>query len=311
MINVLITGGSGLVGAALCKILLKKGMQPTILGREIPSQQKQLKGLKYAEWDLEKGIIDMEAILEADHIVHLAGASVFEKRWTKKRKQEILESRTKSADLLVNALATHVHKVKSIVSASAIGWYGEDKIQGKAFTEEDPADPGFLGQVCKQWEEHMERVEPLGIRLVKLRFGLVLSNNGGFMEPLQKALDFGIAAIPGNGKQMVSWIHIRDLVRLILFSLENDSMKGSVNAVAPQPVPFKWLLLNYARAIKKSFFIPMHAPVFLLKIILGEKSIEIVKSATVSCTLAKSYGFSFVFPSGESVLNALATNPHE
>ncbi len=309
MSTILITGGSGLVGTALCKWLLQKEYAVIIMGRSIPA--KKIAGVQYALWDVKKQTIDADALLMADHIVHLAGASVFEKRWTKKRKQEILESRTKSSDLLLKALSANVHKVKTIVSASAIGWYGPDAVEGKAFTEDDPADPGFLGQVCKQWEQHIEPAEAMGIRLVKLRFGLVLSNLGGFMEPIKAAMQWGIAALPGGGKQVLSWIHIRDLNRLIVFAIENNEMKGSINAVAPQPVPLSWLVLAYAQAIKKSFYIPMSVPGFFLRWILGEKSIEITKSATVSCSLAKSFGFSFIYPSGEAVVNALVTNPHE
>jgi uncharacterized protein (TIGR01777 family) len=305
----LITGGTGLVGRALCEYLLTKGHQPIVLGREIPD--KKMDGVQYALWDIQQQTIDMDALLSAEHIIHLAGASVFEKRWTKKRKQEILDSRTKSSDLLVNALSNHVHQVKTIISASAIGWYGPDTVAGKAFTEEDPADEGYLGQVCKQWEQHIEKAIPLGIRVVKLRFGLVLSNKGGFMEPIQKALHMGFAIIPGSGRQILSWIHIRDLVRLIYFSVENETMQGSFNAVAPQPVSFRWLAINYAKAIGKKFYIPFRIPGFLLQIVLGEKSTEVTKSATVSCSLVKEKGFSFVFPSGESTLQALVTNPHE
>lgn len=308
MSTILITGGTGLVGEALCKLLIEKGHQPVVVGREIPAHQQQ--GVLYATWDINKQTIDMNALLQADHIVHLAGASVFEGRWSEKRKKEILESRTRSSDLLVAALSNHVHKVKSIVSASAIGWYGADRVQGKAFTEDDPADPGFLGEVCRQWEHHIEQAAPLGIRLVKLRFGMVMSNKGGFMEPLQKALRFGLAIIPGSGKQVISWIHIKDLCRLILFAIENESMKGSINAVSPQPVPFKWLAVEYAKRQKKSFFIPVRIPKFLLKLGLGEKSVEVTKSTTVSCSLLKSYGFGFLIPSGEALINTLVTDPH-
>jgi uncharacterized protein (TIGR01777 family) len=309
MSTILITGGTGLVGIALCKLLLEKGNQPIVLGRSIP--EKKIEGVQYALWDIEKQEIDMEALMQADHIVHLAGASVFEKRWTQKRKKEILESRTRSADLLVKSLSNHVHQVKSIVSASAIGWYGPDSVAGKAFTEDDGPDAGFLGQVCKEWEQHIEAAEAIGLRVTKLRFGLVLSNKGGFMEPIQKPLNMGLAVIPGGGQQMMSWIYIRDLTRLILFAIENENVKGSINAVAPQPVPLEWLVKSYAGKIRKNAWLSVPVPGFVLKLVLGERSTEVTKSCTVSCSLIKSFGFTFLVPSGEAVVNILATNPHE
>ncbi|RYD76885.1 MAG: DUF1731 domain-containing protein, partial [Sphingobacteriales bacterium] len=180
-----------------------------------------------------------------------------------------------------------------------------DKIPGHAFTEAEPADTEFLGKICSLWEQSIEPVEALGIRLAILRIGLVLSNDGGFLAPVQQGLKFGVAAITGNGKQIISWIHIDDLCRMFLFAIENNNLRQAYNAVAPGPVSMKELVLKEASLIKGNFFIPIHVPAFLLKIILGEKSIETIKSTTVSSAKIKNEGFHFLYPGIDAALQAL------
>lgn len=302
---ILITGGTGLVGSALTRYLISKGHSIIVLTRNA-GNKKPGNGIEFAEWDVKKQQIDIAAVQKADHIIHLAGASVFDKRWTASYKKEIEESRTQSSQLLVNTLKNHSHSVKTIVSSSAIGWYGADKIAGHAFTETEPADNGFLGRICKLWEQSIEPVTALGIRLVTMRTGLVLSNDGGFLAPVQKGLRFGVATITGSGKQMVSWVHIDDLCRMFLHAIENENMQGPYNATAPSPVNMKELVLKEARLLKGNFFIPLHVPVFLLKIVLGERSIEALKSTTVSSGRIKSEGFSFLYPTIDAALQSLS-----
>lgn len=304
MSTILITGGTGLVGAALTKYLISKNYNVVILTRNAGNKKTQ-PGVEYAEWDIKKQRIDVAAVQKADHIIHLAGASVFDKRWTASYKKELEESRTLSTRLLVNTLKNHSHSVKTLVSTSAIGWYGADKIAGHAFTEEEPAAEQFLGTICKLWEQNIQPVKEEGIRLVILRLGLVLSNQGGFLAPIQKALKLGVAAITGNGKQIVSWIHIDDLCRMFLHAIENNNMQQVYNAVAPGPVSMKELVLKEGQLIKGNFFIPIYVPSFLLKIILGERSIEAIKSATVSCAKIKNEGFHFLHPGIDAALGSL------
>ncbi len=262
MSTILITGGTGLVGKNLTGYLVNKGHHVIILTRSLKEKQNT-PGVEYALWDVKKHTIDLPAIQKADHIMHLAGAGVVDKKWTAAYKKEILESRTQSSKLIVDTLRENPHKVQSIVSSSAIGWYGEDKEPGFAFTESDPPDQGFLGQTCLQWEESIEEAG------------------------------------------MVSWIHIDDLCRLFLFAAENIHMKGSYNAVAPNPVNNKKLTLEIAQKMKGSFYLPMHVPVFMLKLILGTRSVEVLKSTTVSCTLLKNEGFTFLYPTIEAALQDL------
>ena len=296
METVLITGGSGMLGTALTEHLLKKGYHVIILTRKLPKENGLPKNLSYALWNVNAETIDFNAIKKADHIIHLAGAGVVDKKWTDAYKKEILESRTESSFLLVNALKKNSNNVKTVVSASAIGWYGADSAKGKHFIETDNADNSFLGETCKEWEQSIEPVTLLGKRLVKLRIGIVLSNTGGALSEFKKPLYAGVAGILGDGKQMVSWVHIDDLCRLFIYGIENKNLAGVYNAVAPIPVSNKVLTLELAKQMKGKLFIPLHVPVFVLKLMLGTRSVEVLKSTTVSDAKILKTGFLFNYP---------------
>lgn len=297
MPTILITGGTGLIGKAITTLLLGKGYEVIILTRNPDKQKPVSSGISYAGWDIEKQIIDKAVMAKSDYIVHLAGAGLAEARWTKKRKKEILDSRVKSSQLIIETLRSTPNKVKAVVSASAIGWYGSDRIipNPKPFTENLPASNDFLGKTCKQWEESIEPVIQLGKRLVKLRMGIVLSREGGVLKKLFTPLKFGMAAISGSGKQIFSWIYIDDLAKMFFAAIENEIMNGVYNAVAPNPVSNKELVTELAKSRKK-FFVPFHVPSFLLRLIFGEMSIEILKSTTVSSEKVRQTGFVFAFP---------------
>ena len=304
MASILITGGTGLVGRALVNHLLKKNYRVTILTRNMDNLKPE-KGVDYALWDVKKGEIDVSAIAKADAIIHLAGAGVMDKKWTAEYKKEILESRTKSSELLIDTLRKNKHNVKVIVSASAIGWYGEDKIPDHLFTEDEPYDKDFLGEVCLQWEKSTEPAEQLGIRVCRLRTGIVLSDNGGAYPEFKSSLKFGIASILGNGKQVISWIHVDDLCRAYTYALENEMMKGSYNAVAPLPVNNKVLTLTIADKIKGKFYIPVHVPQFVLQTMMGKRSIEILKSTAVSSEKIMKEGFTFLYQEIKTAVAAI------
>jgi len=303
--TVLITGGTGLVGKTLTKKLVKKGYNVVILTRNT-NDKKQRENISYASWDVEKQEIDIAAIKQADQIIHLAGAAVVEKKWTAAYKKEIQDSRTESSRLIIETLKNNDNKVKTIISASAIGWYGGDDHKALPFTEEAPADESFLGHTCKLWEAGIEPVTYLGKRLVKLRIGIVLSNDGGALVEFKKPLRLGVAAILSNGKQMVSWIHIDDLCNMFIDAMEKEDLSGSYNAVAPNPVSNKLLTLTLAKAMKGKFFIPMHVPAFVLKLMMGQRSVEVLKSATVSCKKILDTGFEFKFKTIDAAMEDLA-----
>lgn len=305
MATVLITGGTGLIGRTLTKELIAKGYAVIILTRN-KGRQKSTERVSYAEWNIEDQTIDKEAVVKADFIIHLAGANVAEGRWTKRRKNEIVKSRLQTGKLLAKALAQIPNKVKAVISASAIGWYGPDPQQPDAnpFIETDAAANDFLGTICQQWEAAISPVIETGKRLVILRTGIVLSNDGGAYPEFKKPLNFGVATILGSGKQVISWIHITDLVRLYIEAIVNDKLKGVYNAVAPEPVTNKKLISEIARQSKK-LYVKVRVPAFVLKTVLGEMSIEVLKSATVSSHKIQAAGFQFTFPSIETAIHNL------
>jgi len=302
---VLMSGGTGLIGSRLTHHLIERGYDIIILSRQKNRSAENPK-ITYSYWNVEKEIIDKKAVLSSDHIIHLAGAGAMDHKWTNDYKKKILESRTKSAELIINCLKENEQHVKTFVSASAIGYYGKDgKILERkdGFIESDLPTKDFLGETCLLWEASTEPVTALGIRLVKLRTGIVLSKNGGALKEFKKPLRFGIAPVFGNGKQIVSWIHIDDLCRMYCEAMENKYLHGSYNAVAPEPVSQKELILLLGNKMRNKFFTAVHVPEFILKIFLGKRSIEILKSATVSDRKIKATGFTFLYPSIESALN--------
>lgn len=309
MSTVLITGGTGMIGKHLTKMLLDKGYEVIVLSRKLGVMSRE-SGITFAEWNIENQTIDANAIAKADYIIHLAGASVAEKRWTEKRKKEIVDSRTQSSALIVKALKEISNHVKVVVSASAIGWYGadtKDSLQN-GFNEDAKADKEFLGTTCKLWEESIEPIAALNKRLVKLRTGIVLSNTSGAFVEFKKPLKASVATVFGNGKQIVSWIHIDDLCRIFIHAIEHEGMNGVYNAVATFPLSNKELMIALAKKMRGQFYIPVFIPAFILKIILGEMSIEVLKSTTVNNDKIKSTEFIFLYPTlGGALENLIST----
>jgi uncharacterized protein len=305
METVLITGGTGLIGTALTSLLQSKGYNVIILSRK---PHKSRDNVSYLQWDTRKNYIDPAAIEHTDHIVHLAGAGIADKRWTKKRKQELVDSRVNSSLLIAKALREIPNKVITVVSASAMGWYGSDRKDKKPFTESDPPADNFLGETCRRWEESVSKVKETGQRLVILRTSIVFSNKGGAFKKFLEPLKFGVAPILGSGKQVTSWIHIDDMCRLYVAGIENPGMHGVFNAATVDPVTNKELMLKIARARRRPF-IPIHVPAFVLKAIFGELSIEVLKSATVDNSKLKNSGFTFIYPSVDSAINDLVRVP--
>jgi len=304
MKTVLITGGTGLVGTQLSAMLIENGLEVIVLTRDASNRQAQ-KGIRYANWDPGKGTIDAKAIADADAIVHLAGAGVADKRWSKKRKEEIVSSRTESSALLVKALREIPNKVSVVVSASGIGWYGEDGPGNIPFREEAPAADNFLADTCVKWENSIRGVEAQGKRLVIFRTGLVLSTNGGAYPEFIRPIRFGIAPILGNGMQVYSWIHIMDLCRMFFYAITEPGLSGVFNAVAPGPVSNRKLMTEIMVRKRPQFCIPIYVPSFVLKIMLGGMSIEVLKSTTVSSEKIHGFGFRFLYPQIESAVSEL------
>jgi uncharacterized protein (TIGR01777 family) len=328
MATIMITGGTGTVGKRLTEMLLSKGYSVIIVGRGEHSKGSSTSkpsnsssafnqtSLRYAQWNIDAQTIDESAIQQADYIIHLAGAGVADKRWSDARKKEIADSRINSCALIVKALSSIPNKVKGVISASAIGWYGPDNqlddegnastgLDKRGFTEAANPYPDFLGNTCKAWEDSIAPVKAFGKRLVILRTGIVLSNEGGALVEFKKPLLFKTAAILGSGKQMISWIHVDDLCNQYIYAIEHEQMNGVYNAVAPHPVSNQTLTIELAKKICGSFYIPFYVPAFVLKIALGEMSIEVLKSATVSSHKIEAAGFQFQYPGIHDALNQL------
>lgn len=289
--NVLIAGGTGLIGTRLTELLHEKGYSVAYLSR--PGGNQNDKKVKYYPWEPHKGQIPDEAILGADYIVNLAGANLSAHRWTEEFKKEILTSRTDSTATIVDALNQLPHHVDCLVSTSAIGYYGWDN--PGPHTEEAPAGTDFVSQVCVAWEGEAKRLKEGRTRLFIPRIGIVLSTKGGALAEMIKPMKFLAGAPLGDGRQMTSWIHIDDMCRIIMWGMENPDKSGTWNGVAPTPVTNKELTVATARAIGKPLFLPP-VPRFALKIILGDFVDSVVSSMHVSSKKLEKAGFQFQFP---------------
>lgn len=297
-----------MIGKALTQALIERGYNVIILTRHTNDRQKTTNDkLSYAIWDANKKTLDTKAFTKADYIIHLAGANFADKRWNEKVKREIVSSRVDSAKLIIESLKAIPNKAKTVISASGISWYGSDsnKTSGP-FTENDPPADDFMAQTCQQWEAAIEPASFVGKRLIKFRLGPVLSTDGGAYVEFKNPTRFGLAGIIGSGKQIVSWIHIDDVVRAILFAMENEKMSGVYNAVAPGPVSNKDLIFKIAEKNRGKAFIAVHAPAFALKIVFGEMINEILKSTTVSPAKLQQAGFIFQYPDIESAILQLS-----
>jgi hypothetical protein len=265
-------------------------------------------------WDPENGILNQNALKNQDVIIHLAGAGVVEKRWTTVRKREILDSRVKSTRILYDYLAKHKHSVKTFIAASAIGVYGHDT--GSIVVDEQREKPGddFLAMVVKEWEAVVDTIGKLGIRVVKIRIGVVLSNRGGALPKLSLPVRYGIGVALGTGEQYVSWIHIDDLCGIFLKAITDDSMNGVFNAVAPNPVTNLEMTKAIARILNKPFWRPK-IPTFIVRGLMGEMASMILGGNRVSSKKIISAGFVFQYNYIEEALYNLGItqgkNGHE
>lgn len=293
MKNILITGGSGLVGKEITKILESKDYSVAWMSRSAQSQKSFI-------WNVEKQQIDPEAIEWADAIIHLAGTGVAEKRWTPERKKDILESRTQSTQLLYKAIEKSQKRPSAFISASAVGFYGFNT--GTSLVDESsPAGSDFLAEVVIAWENEVKKMEALDLRTVMLRIGIVLDEVGGALGEMLKP---PVAAPLGSGAQWMSWIHIEDLAKMFVFSLEKTTLQGVFNAVAPNPATNQQLTQAAAKAKGKPY-IGIGVPGFALKVVLGEMAAMVLGGNRVSSQKIQKAGFVFEFPDLEPALKDL------
>jgi uncharacterized protein (TIGR01777 family) len=295
MRKVLITGGSGLVGRRLSFLLKSRGYEVRILSRS----NNPKNSYKTFLWNISEKTINDSAFEDLNHIIHLAGAGIADKRWSEKRKKEIIASRVASTNLLYNTVKRLKTPLDSFISASATGYYGAITSE-TIFEEKDKPAKDFLGKVCSLWEDSIFQFNEIKIRTVALRTGIVLSKDGGALKKMKTPIITSL----GNGKQYMPWIHIDDLCELYIKAIEDQEFKGAFNAVSSEHISN----LSFSKKVSKIFnhpFLAVGTPSFILQIVFGEMSTIILNGSRISANKIKQAGFKFKFENLEKALKNL------
>jgi len=298
--RIAIAGSSGLVGSRLVQHLEAKGDHVIRLQRQRPP------GPENTFWDPAAGEIDAAAFEGVDAVVNLSGVSIAGKRWSASRKQHILQSRLDSTSLLARTLATMPDKPRVFISTSAVGYYGN---AGSALlTETAPPGAGFLSGVCEQWEAAADPARQAGIRVVHPRFGIVMAGDGGMLPPIARLFRFGLGGCLGNGQQFLSWVDLDDLVAIIDFLIDADTLEGPVNAVAPQSVTNMEFTRTLGAVLHRPTSIPV--PAFAIRLLMGEMGEELVlTSQRAASDRLQDAAFAFRYPSLERSLRHVLDRP--
>jgi uncharacterized protein len=296
--HILITGASGMIGSRLTEILLERGYSVAHLGRS-----KKEDRIKSYVWNVNNFVVEPGALRGITSVIHLAGAGVAEKRWTEERKKEILESRIKSTALLSDTLKKGNHHVTSVISASAIGYYGIHDNE-RVFVESDPPASDFMAEVTKRWEEEVEKIRTSDTRVVKLRVGIVLSDRGGALKKMIEPIRLFVGAPLGSGNQSINWIHIDDLCEMFIKAIEDEQMDGAYNATGPYPVTNRELTKAIGKVINRPVLLPF-IPAFVLKMVVGEMAEYVLKGSKVSSEKIQKAGFEFKFKNLDEALKSL------
>lgn len=298
--KIIVSGASGLIGGALCQHLGEKGHEVLRLVRREPGSDDEI------EWHPDQGRVDAGRLEGLDGVCHLAGENIAAGRWTAARKRRIEDSRIGGTNLLARALATAERGPRVLVSASAIGYYGD---RGEEVLEESSAPGrGFLPDVCRAWENATDAARDAGIRVVTPRVGVVLSPAGGALAPMLLPFKLGLGGPIGAGRNWMSWISLDDLVRVLAFALEEERLEGPVNAVAPAPERFKDFARTLGRVLARPAFLAL--PAFAVKLALGEMAKELLlASARVRPARLEGSGFRFEHGSLESALRHVLKRP--
>jgi uncharacterized protein len=295
-VDICLTGSHGLIGTALIPRLRADGHRVLRLVRG------DTEGADDVRWDPDAGTIDAAGLEGVDAVVHLAGAGIGDKKWTPQRKQLVLESRTRGTGLLARTLAGLDRKPSVLVSASAIGYYGNrgDDI----LTEDEPPGRDFGAQVCVAWEDETKAAADAGIRVVRTRTGLVLAKQGGLLQRLLLPFKLAIGGRLGSGKQYMSWIALDDDLAAIVHVLNDESISGPVNLTAPNPVRNSEFTESLGRAVHRPTILP--TPMFGLKIVYGDELVEtLLGSQRVSSAKLQATGFEFAHPELDEALDAI------
>jgi uncharacterized protein (TIGR01777 family) len=298
--KILISGSHGLVGSALVNSLRGDGHEVFNLVRRAPHSGAEV------EWYPERGSLALARLEGMDAVVHLAGESIADGRWNNEKKKRIRESRVKGTTVLSEALANLKHPPKTLISASAIGYYGNrgDLI----LTEQSAAGNDFLAEVCVEWERATESASQKGIRVVKTRFGIILSANGGALKKMLPPFRMGVGGRIGSGKQWMSWIALDDVIAALTFAINNDALAGPVNFVAPKPVTNAEFTKTLGKVLSRPTFFPI--PEFGVRLAFGEMADALLLSSQrVEPERLKATGYEFQFSQLQSALQPLLKEP--
>src|SRR6476660_114184 len=291
--KVLITGAGGLIGKALQVSLREKGYDLLLASRSEPQNDS------YIQWSVEEGFTEPEKLEGIDAVVHLAGESVNGLRWTDDKKKAIRDSRVLGTRNVVSAISKLKARPKVLVSSSAIGFYGERG--DEEVTESSPAGQTFLADVSKEWEGEARRAEDAGIRTVLLRTGIVLSKDGGALGTMLLPFKMGVGGVIGSGQQWMSWISLDDHVEAINFAIDNENIRGALNAVSPHPVTNEEFTKTMGEVLYRPTFIPL--PQFAVSMLMGEMGDELLLTSTkVIPKRLEDAGFQFQYPDLKAAL---------
>jgi len=300
--KVLVTGATGFVGNKVIKALHNHGHQAVVLTRDVQKAEVRLPhSCEVFYWDPSKQIIPKESFSQVNAIIHLAGENIAEGRWTLEKKEQIKDSRVFSTRTLMKGLRESKFKLDVLVSASAVGIYGDRR--DEVLMENSAKDCGWLANVCYLWEKEVSNAQEMGIRTVALRIGVVLGHDGGAMKKILPPFRVALGGNLGDGKQWMSWVHLDDLAEIFVNAIENPELKGPYNAVSPHPVTNKVFTETLATVVNRPVFFPV--PRFALKLALGEMSTILLNSQYVSSDRIWNTGFKFRYPTLENALTEI------